>query len=211
MTVPILLPENATLARLLGHVEDRLLNGLCQDPEPAEDDDQDEPLPAPFGDCAASDAFDRVLACIPARVLYPNVEDTGYRILGPDGRSEHEPVYAVPLDEADVAVLDAALRDLRAALDGTGDPDVREELAIAAAQWETTEAAMVDALARVLAVLTLRDADTATLAEVLPESPALTVVVLTHTQEGAYRRLAETWDRLIRTGRSLPSDPAPSD
>ncbi|MFF7250497.1 hypothetical protein ACFZBU_42280 [Embleya sp. NPDC008237] len=101
------------------------------------------------------------------------------------------------------------MRDLRAALDGTGDPDVREELAIAAAQWDTTEAAMVDALARVLAILTLRDTDTAALAAALPESPALTVVVLTHAQEGAYRRLAGTWDRLTRTGRSVPSDPAP--
>ncbi|OEJ36520.1 hypothetical protein [Streptomyces agglomeratus] len=126
----------------------------------------------------------------------------GNRVFGPDGY-EHTPLYAAPIDRADVEVLAALLGHFRRALAREeGYTDLRSLLADAG-EWYGEESGervpesaeqVVDRLARAVAVLQLDDDDTRTLLDAVTGAGPDGRIELALGQEPAARRY---FDRVI--------------
>lgn len=220
-TTRTLVAEDEELVALLRQAEN-ILGYLADSAEySAEHDAEPWDLPDPFADRAALDAFGRVWDALAAVLdeLRPG-QPAGPRLLGPDGRYEHMPVRLAELDQADLETLAAAVTVANRALSVTAlgdDPQQRRQLRDLAKLlglievdtdlWPlhaapTTAADLLRPLARLVAVLDLpADADTAALVAALGDRAG--DVVLTPSEEAAYRRLTRRWNLLLTDANPL--------
>jgi hypothetical protein len=167
-------------------------------------------LPAGLDGEAAHNAWGRIFEALPEALrdelhaLRSGREvNNGNKVVGADGY-EYTPLYAVPLDQADVDVLAALLDHFRKALTPEkGYADLRS-LLDDAGEWygsehgagrrpETAEQ-VVNRLARALAVLQLQDDDTEALLQAVTAAGADRRILLTTAQEEAASRY---FDRVI--------------
>ncbi|WP_436778365.1 hypothetical protein [Yinghuangia sp. YIM S09857] len=199
-----LLPEDEALAELLRLVDEPLLSRLrLVEPDEAEELGQWR-IPDTFALERAYSAFGRVRAALPEPVRRPREGDASANwLVAPDGTRTLVPLHAVWIDPADLAVLWQALEELRSALADARDDQLTELLDQVcdtdSASRALGPAELVDALARLLAVLT--HAPDPELAHALRARADGDTLVLDPTQYAAYRRLAETWTLLLRSGR----------
>ncbi|MFD8025453.1 hypothetical protein ACFV6G_34205 [Streptomyces lavendulae] len=217
-TAPRLLPaEENFLADFFGLEEPLLiwLEQTTQDTRAGADDVY--ALPADLDGEAVRAAWARIFEALPKallderRALLTGEElTTGNKVIGPDGY-EHNPLYAAPVDQADVEVLVALLDHFRKALAREpGYTDLRSILT-EAGEWYADETAdrarysvgervpetaeqVVNRLARALTVLQLQDDDTRTLLAAVTAAGPDRRIVLTEDQEQAARRY---FDRVI--------------
>lgn len=197
----VLLPEDEDLAALLRLVDEPLISGLRLDPPGQAEEFGQWDLPDTFAMDRAYRAFGRVWAALPEPVRQPR-EGTESWLAAPDGARTLVPVHAVRIDPDDLAVLWQALDDLRSALAGTRTDQLGELLAqvvdMDAEARQIGPAGLVDALARLLAVLThTPDPGLTTALRTRADGAPL---VLDPAQYAAYRRHAETWTLLLRSG-----------
>lgn len=184
-------------------------------------------LPEPIADGRADDAFGRVLDELREHldVVQHPLPDAGTgrpRLLAPDGRYEHLPLRAVPLDQADLHLLAGAVAVINQALSLDAgkretDPDQSRKLddlldLLSSMEpdpvlWETapqaltsrrlTASELLRPLARLVAVLDLApDEDTRMLTAALRANPEHDLV-LTASQERAYQRVASRINLLL--------------
>lgn len=166
-------------------------------------------LPAGLDGEAARAAWERVFTALPKALvdewhaLRSDEEvQNGNKVTGPDGY-EHTPLYAAPVDPADIEELEALLGHFRKALTReTGYADLHQ-LLDDAGEWygnesrdrtpETTEQ-VVNRLARALAVFQLQDDDAQVLLTAVTAAGQDRRIVLTADQE---RAAARYFDRII--------------
>ena len=215
-----LVPDDGQLWSLLRQSE-QLLSGLALAAEDSAGENQTAwQFPAPLADRRAVEALDRVRDALAEQLSPPGQQDTpsGCKLIAPDGRHEHTPLRLVPIAQADLTVLEAALQvcshatlhdalipiettdqitDLREALEGIeldsqqGPP--REQ--------PLRGAAALAGLARLVAVLDLTpNADTQLLTDAVAEPGN---IVLTDAQEAAYQRVTTRITALISDGDPL--------
>jgi hypothetical protein len=177
-------------------------------------------LPDPVGDSTASNALDRVLEALRQHLdvmqQYSSAPSVPRRrLLAPDGRYEHLPLRVVPVDQADLEILSAAVAVMNQALasqppDGAGR--VQQHMLIDLRQrlesfdpdplvWPhptpDTPAGYLRPLARLIAVLDLpADEDTALLLDTLSACPDQDVVFAPR-HELAYQRVARRLNLLL--------------
>ncbi|MEU8134951.1 hypothetical protein [Streptodolium elevatio] len=197
----VLLPEDEDLAALLRLVDEPLLSGLrLVDPDDAEEFGQWK-VPDTFALEQAYDAFGRIWAALPEPVRRPADASSDW-LAAPDGARALVPVHAVHIDPDDLAVLWHALEELRSALAGRRDDQLLDLLGQVADTGEEARTlgpvGLVDALARLLAILA--HTPDPGLANALRRRAAGDTLVLGQAQYAAYRRLAETWTLLLRSG-----------
>ncbi|MFD3907833.1 hypothetical protein ACFXOL_11010 [Streptomyces californicus] len=209
-TAPRLLPAHESFLADFFDLEEPLLIWLdetTRDTRAGADDVYT--LPAGLDGEAAHEAWGRIFAALPEglrderRTMLTGEEHaTGNTVLGTDGY-EYTPLYAVPVDQADVEVLVALLDHARKALAyEPGHADLHSLLDQAGEQYgnegvdRTPENAeqVVARLARAVAVLQLQDDDTAALVAAVTAAGPDRRVQLTADQEQAAARY---FDRLI--------------
>ncbi|MCQ8194624.1 hypothetical protein [Streptomyces rugosispiralis] len=205
-----LLPAHESFLADFFDLEKPLLIWLDQTTRDARDgaDDVYE-LPASLDGEAAHEAWGRIFAALPEglrderRTLLTGEEHaTGNTVLGTDGY-EYTPLYAAPIEAADVEVLVALLDHFRKAVAReSGYADLHSLLVHAGEQYgnegadrvpETAEQ-VVNRLARVVAVLQLQDDDAQALLAAVTAAGLDRRIVLTEEQEQAARR---HFDRVI--------------
>ncbi|MGW1101310.1 hypothetical protein ACWD64_37865 [Streptomyces antibioticus] len=217
-TAPRLLPAEENFLADFFDLEEPLLIWLdqtTQDTRAGADDVYT--LPADLDGEAVRAAWARIFEALPKALLDERHAlltgeelTTGNKVIGPDGY-EHSPLYAAPVDQADVEVLVALLDHFRKALAlEPGYTDLRSILT-EAGEWYGNETAdrarysvgervpetaeqVVDRLARALAVLQLQDDDTRTLLAAVTAAGPDRRIVLTGDQEQAAHRY---FDRVI--------------
>ncbi len=217
-TAPRLLPAEENFLADFFDLEEPLLIWLeqtTQDTRAGADDVY--ALPAGLDGEAVRAAWARIFDALPKALLAERHAlltgeevTTGNKVIGPDGY-EHSPLYAAPVDQADVEVLVALLDQCRKALAlEPGYTDLRS-LLTEAGEWYGNETAdrarfsvgervpetaeqVVNRLARALAVLQLQDDDTRTLLAAVTAAGPDRRIVLTEDQEQAARRY---FDRVI--------------
>ena len=148
------------------------------------EDDPEIGLPAVL-DRRAADAVSDIrlaIARTPAVVLY-----------GPDGDYEHQPLRLVDVDEMAVAGFGAAVAALAAVVHGPGAGHLAELVSDIADERRTTPAAIVELAARFHGMLELDWTDDQRLIATRLGTATDTRVVLTDTEEAAYRRLRDRW------------------
>ena len=216
MTAPrFLLPADEGFLGDLFSLDEPLLMWLADATQGAVDGDEDAwRLPAGLDGTAVYDAFIRLVTALPeglrewwtALSRGGSEDGIGNTVLGVDGY-EYTPVYAADLDPADVAALVGLLGHCRRALareDGYTD---LHSLLDDAAEWSANEGdhgprtatQVVDRLARVVAVLELRDDDTDVLLSAVAAGGR---VRLTGPQEEAMRRYSANLVVAVTEGKS---------
>ncbi|MFJ8351264.1 hypothetical protein ACIQ9J_33860 [Streptomyces sp. NPDC094153] len=206
-TAPRLLPAHESFLADFFDLEEPLLIWLDQTTRDARAGADDVyTLPPGLDGEAAHEAWGRIFEALPEglrderRTLLTGEEHaTGNMVLGTDGY-EYTPLYAAPVDQADVEVLVALLDHCRKALAReTGYADLRSLLDQAGEQYGTdrtpeTAEQVVARLARAVAVLQLQDDDTVALLAAVTAAGPDRRVELTGDQEQAAARY---FDRLI--------------
>ncbi|MFG3207935.1 hypothetical protein [Streptomyces sp. NPDC048192] len=198
-TAPTLLPAHESFLADFFDLEEPLLIWLDQTTRDARAGADDlYTLPAGLDGEAVHAAWGRIFEALPEglrderRTLLTGEEHaTGNTVLGADGY-EYTPLYAAPVDQADVEVLVTLLDHCRKALAReTGYADLRSLLDQAGEQYGTdrtpeTAEQVVARLARAVAVLQMQDDDTAAL---------LAAVTAAVTAAGPDRRIELTADQ----------------
>jgi len=114
-------------------------------------------------------------------------------VYGPDGDYEHEPLRLVDLPEMAVATFGAAVAALAVVVHGPGAGHLAELVGDIADERGSPPAAMVELAARFHGMLDLDCTDDQRLIAARIEPDAGDRVVLTDTEEAAYRRLRDRW------------------
>lgn len=208
---PLLLAADENFLSDLLSLEDPLLQWLSQTSRDARAGDEDVwQLPAGLDGEKALAAWAHIFDALPKglrdelRALRTGEETAGgNRVYGPDGY-EHTPLYAVRLDQADIAVLAALLDDCRKAVARQeGYTDLCNLLTDAGEEYgresydrlPETAQQVTDRLARTLAVLQLeRDTEIEMLLQAVTAAGPDGRIDLTAAQESA---AASFMDRVI--------------
>jgi hypothetical protein len=126
------------------------------------------------------------------------------RLLAPDGRTAHAPLRFFEVDAADLAVLGAAAAVLGGALlPGAADGQLAGVLTDHARGCDTTAGSLVVQLARLHGLLDLPWTDDVQLLHARIAAAGTVDVVLTQTEDAAYRRTVERFDAMWAAGSGV--------